>query len=181
MRLARRTALKASKPLAPMSAKRRAALAAEGVTNPGSTFAAAPKLAAPASAGKPRKPRVSTGPDRATVAVVYERAQHGCERCAEHVGPERGVDHHIHHRRPRAAGGSKRDDTNSPANLVLICPDCHSEVESYREAAYAEGWLVRQTGDPAEVPILIERGNRWVLLSPLGLYLPAAPIVAGAA
>ena len=46
----------------------------------------------------------ATGPTRDVVEVVYERAGYSCEICTAAVGDRRGVDHHIHHRRPRAAG-----------------------------------------------------------------------------
>lgn len=48
-----------------------------------------------------------TGPDRGVVDAVYERAGHSCEICGVGVGPVRGTDHHLHHRRPRAAGGKQ--------------------------------------------------------------------------
>lgn len=71
----------------------------------------------------------------------------------------------VHHRRPRASGGSSAADTNTPANLVLVCVDCHRWAESHRERARADGWLVRQGSDPAAVPVLVY-GGRAVLLHP---------------
>jgi 5-methylcytosine-specific restriction enzyme A len=97
----------------------------------------------------------STGPAEEVVDLVYERAQHSCEIDGAPLGDRRGVDHHIHHRRPRRMGGSQLPDTNAPQNLLLLCPPCHELVESERTAAYAGGWLVRQNDDPLTVSVLV--------------------------
>jgi 5-methylcytosine-specific restriction enzyme A len=96
-----------------------------------------------------------TGPSDEVVDLVYERAQWSCELCGAPVGDRRGVDHHLHHRRPRRMGGSQLPDTNAPQNLLLLCPASHETVESERTAAYAGGWLVGQNADPSLVPVLI--------------------------
>lgn len=110
-----------------------------------------------------------TGPAQDVVDAVYERAGHSCERCSAAVGPTRGLDHHLHHRRPRAAGGSSAPDTNLPSNLLLLCPPCHSEVESRRAEALAAGWLVPQGSDPAQTAVLLA-GERWRYLTADGAY-----------
>lgn len=119
----------------------------------------------------------ATGPPPEIVEAVYERAGHSCEICTSAVGDRRGVDHHIHHRRPRGAGGTRRPDTNEPPNLMLLCPDCHVSVESHRGPALAVGWLVPQSGDPALVAVLVQR-DRWVYLTADGSYSadPAGPM-----
>lgn len=116
----------------------------------------------------------ATGPDPATVEQVYERAGYACEIGGCMVGDRRGVDHHIHHRRPRALGGTTRPETNGPQNLLLLCPACHLEVEQHREQARAMGWLVGQNQDPAQVPVLVHPA-RWVLLAADGTYAEATP------
>lgn len=97
----------------------------------------------------------STGPSDEVVDLVYERAQWSCEIDGAPLGDRRGVDHHIHHRRPRRMGGSQLPDTNAPQNLLLLCPESHEMVESERTAAYEGGWLVRQDADPAHTPVLV--------------------------
>lgn len=114
------------------------------------------------------KPRM-TGPTQDVVDAVYERAGHSCERCGSAVGPQRGLDHHLHHRRPRAAGGSSAPDTNLPSNLVLLCPPCHAGIESRRAEAMRSGWLVSQGCDPAATAVLIH-GDRWRYLTVDGAY-----------
>lgn len=116
----------------------------------------------------------ATGPVPAVVEAVYERAGWSCEVCTEGVGDRRGVDHHIHHRRPRAAGGSKRPDTNLPPNLLLLCPDCHAQIESHRAVAQSMGWLVVQAANPADVAVLMQR-DRWVYLTADGRYSDEPP------
>lgn len=110
-----------------------------------------------------------TGPASDVVDAVYERAVWSCEICGLGVGPKRGTDHHIHHRRPRAAGGSRREDTNLPSNLLLLCPPCHAGVESRRGESLDAGWLVPQSADPAETAVLITR-DRWLYLAVDGTY-----------
>lgn len=113
--------------------------------------------------------RTQTGPAQDVVDAVLDRATHSCERCGCGVGPKRGVEHHIHHRRPRAAGGSRRADTNWPSNLLLLCPGCHEQIESRRAEALAAGWLVPQGGDPAETAVLLF-GDRFRYLTVDGGY-----------
>lgn len=96
-----------------------------------------------------------TGPSSAVVEAVLERAQYSCELDGAQIGDRRGVDFHVHHRRPRRMGGSQLPDTNQPQNLLILCTDCHGTVESERFAAYGGGWLVRQKQNPLSVPVLI--------------------------
>lgn len=111
------------------------------------------------SSGPTRKPMRSryrnTGPSDEIVDLVLERAQYSCELDGAQVGDRRGTDYHVHHRRPRRMGGSQLPDTNLPQNLLILCADCHSQVESERSVGYEGGWLVRQQEDPALVPVLI--------------------------
>jgi hypothetical protein len=71
-------------------------------------------------------------------------------------------------------GGSKRLDTNQPANLVVLCGSatspggCHQHVESNRAEALSEGWLLFQTMHPDEQPVKTYRG--WLLLDNEGSY-----------
>lgn len=116
----------------------------------------------------------STGPTADVVDCVYERAQHSCELCTAGVGPVRGTDHHLHHRRPRRAGGSKRPDTNLPSNLLLLCPTCHEAVESRRIAGYENGWILRSEAVPSRVPCTIHNGSRQVYLTDQGSYVVAS-------
>lgn len=121
--------------------------------------------------------RSDTGPDRNTVEAVYERAGWLCELCGDPVEPVRGVGHHLHHRRPRASGGSKRPDTNSTANLLLLCPPCHGYVESERAQALECGWLLPQTAVPAGRAVLLHCGSRWRYLTDVGTYAVDPPEV----
>jgi hypothetical protein len=90
--------------------------------------------------------------------IITARAKGGCEICF-FSHPDQ-----IHHRRPRGAGGSKAPDTNLASNGIAICAACHRMVESNRELAFTNGWLVRQGHDPATVPVL-RHGSEWVQLN----------------
>ncbi|MBB3752423.1 hypothetical protein FHT44_004935 [Mycolicibacterium sp. BK634] len=67
-------------------------------------------------------------------------------------------------------GGSRDPATNTPANGVLLCTHCHRWVESHRDQAFSDGWLVRQGHDPAAVSVLYH-GARGALLTPEGLIV----------
>lgn len=110
--------------------------------------------------------------------MVLERAQYSCELDGAQIGDRRGVDYHVHHRRPRRMGGSQLPDTNAPQNLLILCPDDHEMVESERTAAYAGGWLVRQGDDPAEVPVLIVAELKFLTAD--GKYASLPPVRGGA-
>lgn len=116
----------------------------------------------------------ATGPDQDVVEAVHERAAWACEVCAVRLGPKRGIDHHIHHRRPRAMGGTDRPDTNLPSNLLLLCPPCHEDVESRRGDALRCGLLLSQVCDPAATAVRLA-GPRWAYLTTDGAYAPHPP------
>jgi 5-methylcytosine-specific restriction protein A len=109
---------------------------------------------------KPKPARKHTGPSAETVALVKARSGGGCEKCGNAMAEQ------IHHRRPRASGGSRRSDTNSPANLLHICARCHAEIESHRNWGYVNGWLLQQHQDPTKVPVVLRHGT--VLLTDTG-------------
>ena len=106
-----------------------------------------------------------TGPSRATVELIFARSGHCCEICGNVMAEQ------IHHRRPRGMGGSRQDDTNSPANLLHICAPCHARIESHRNWALVNGWLLQQHQNPARVPVVLRHGS--VLLDDAGEVLAA--------
>lgn len=55
-----------------------------------------------------------------------------------------GEAHHVHHRLRRSQGG-----TDDFANLLAVCPACHSWVHDHPADSYANGWLIRSGGDHA--------------------------------
>ena len=88
--------------------------------------------------------------------IITRRSQGVCERCGVNPAVQ------IHHRRPRAMGGTRRPDTNLPANGLHVCPACHCAIESDREEALRHGWLVLQRHEPFLVPVF--RRGEWVSL-----------------
>lgn len=112
--------------------------------------------------------KTNTGPAQLVREAVRQRAEDCCELCGLWA-----VGAQIHHRRPRAMGGSSDRSTNLPSNLVLLCALCHSYVETInRASAYKYGWLVPQSVSPADVPYLL--WGDWVFLTDSGTYRPAA-------
>lgn len=106
--------------------------------------------------------------------MVMARARGLCERCGYGAS-----DVQLHHRRPRAAGGSRRGDTNTPSNAAWLCGACHRHVEAYRTSAYSDGWLVRQSHSPLATPVL--RLGQWVLLDDDGWFYRIPDPVGGQA
>lgn len=90
----------------------------------------------------------ATGFPASVHAVIDERSGGWCEVC----GAARVEEHH--HRRPRGSGGTRRLDTNTPANGLGLCRECHRLCESHRKIAIMCGWLVSQHSDPETIPVL---------------------------
>lgn len=107
----------------------------------------------------------STGFPLQTRVTIIERAGGVCEKCGQ-ARPQM----HAHHRRCRGMGSTRRAETNEPQNGLWLCAQCHYEVENNRTDSYRMGWLVKQTADPATVPVF--RLHEWVLLSDDGSVLP---------
>lgn len=95
-----------------------------------------------------------TGPDEKTRAIVWQRDLGNCAACGCYLAGWFDV----HHRRPRGMGGSRRPDTNSPANLMLLCTEHHERTERDRRESRDRGLLVRQGVDPSTVPVQTWRG-----------------------
>jgi 5-methylcytosine-specific restriction protein A len=112
--------------------------------------------------------RRDTGPARAVRELVAQRSGGRCEV----TGCDQPAEH-LHHRRPRRLGGSRRADTNRPSNLLHLCADHHTAVESLRTRAYALGLLLPAGADPAASPVL--RRGVWVLLGDDGSTTITAP------
>jgi 5-methylcytosine-specific restriction protein A len=103
-----------------------------------------------------------------------------CEKCGEYI-PYNAAQ--IHHRLPRGSGSTKRPYVNEAANGLCLCAgpmspnDCHAVIESDRDDAYANGWLISmhlKGITPAEVPVqmhdgtylLDNTGERWSIPNP---------------
>ena len=106
-----------------------------------------------------------TGFSRQVRYTIMSRGDGWCERC----GGDRGVE--AHHRRPRGMGGTQRPETNAVSAGLWLCRKCHHRIETQRAEAYEHGWLVKQTQEPVDVPVLY-RGS-WIRLDDLGNLHPA--------
>lgn len=113
-----------------------------------------------------------SGFSKADVATIVDRDGAACARCGRAVDLHaRGVAWSIHHRRPRGMGGSKNPAVNATTNGVVLCGSgttgCHGWVESHRDEARQQGWLVPQWRDPADVPVRSRR-HGWAWLTTTG-------------
>jgi hypothetical protein len=102
--------------------------------------------------------------------TVMERAGFQCERCGISI-QSRAMS--IHHRRPRAMGGTHRLETNYPSNLMALCGSgttgCHGYLESHRVEAMDYGFIVPQYETPSNVPVKTFI-HGWVLLNDDGTF-----------
>lgn len=94
-----------------------------------------------------------TGPSAVTVVKVRRRDGGHCVLCAETYGLQ------THHRRPRGLGGSSWSGINLPSNLLTLCRMHHDYIESHRQWALDNGLLVRQSKDPARIPVTLSIGR----------------------
>lgn len=67
-------------------------------------------------------------------------------------------------------GSTRRPETNGAANALWVCNLDHLRIESHRSLAYDNGWLVKQSQFPADVPVL--RRGVFVLLRDNGDIIP---------
>lgn len=105
-------------------------------------------------------------PTKAVVALVIDREFGRCAVCYNHINatPEtRGVAWSIHHRCPRAAGGTSRVWVNEPANLLLVCGSgtsgCHGWIESNRATARQQGLLISSNGKAVAEDVQLEHAR----------------------
>ena len=118
------------------------------------------------------------GPTPEIVAWVFDRDRRRCVVCGWRLSGARGLDWSIHHRR----GRDGRPDSHQPQNLIAVCggdnvTGCHGRIHQRRSEAQPNGWwLSRIAGtDPLTVPVLVERGSRWVYLTADGEYADVPP------
>lgn len=98
-----------------------------------------------------------TGFSPAVRQQLEQRSGGVCEICGHQAAEQ------AHHRRPRGMGSTKRPETNLPSNGLMLCADCHRVVEMNRIDSLQRGWVVRQQGDPAEVPVRYRDGQVYLL------------------
>lgn len=56
-------------------------------------------------------------------------------------------------------GGTNRKETGKASNGIYVHLKCHSNVESNRNDAVRNGWLVSQTDEPADIPVVLYYGT----------------------
>jgi hypothetical protein len=96
--------------------------------------------------------------------MVLQRAMYKCERCG---GGATAFGFSVHHRLPRGMGGSKNSELHKPANLITLCGSgvdgCHGWVESNREQARLDGYLLFRIDSASEIPFKDNEGNLWLI------------------
>lgn len=119
-----------------------------------------------------------TSPSAFSVEVkeaILRRAGFRCDRCGM-----RAENAHFHHRTPRRAGGSSREDLGLPSNGLLLHPACHDYVESHRKIAAYLGFIVGYGALPSEVPVMLWNGWHWLRDDGTAEKYPGVPPLSGA-
>lgn len=108
---------------------------------------------------KPRKSpkKVISTPSKDLRMLVIGRSGFRCERCGKRLGEGEHVS--VHHRTPRGMGGSHDERLNLMSNLMALCGSgttgCHGWIESNRDEARENGWLVSRNDNPAEIKVTV--------------------------
>ena len=108
------------------------------------------------------KPKLKV--DDKTRFLVLARALYQCERC---YGNGTVFGFSVHHRVPRRMGGSRNADLHKPANLIVLCGSgvdgCHGWVESNRDQARADGYLLFRVDNAEQIPFIDKFTNGWLI------------------
>lgn len=118
-----------------------------------------------------------SGPSRQVRAAVIARDLSKCQWCGRHVRTETGW-YSLQHRRARGMGGTRRAETDQPANLLLVCgtgtTECHGWIEAQPAQAIGRGFRIAAGATPARIPYMDWTGREWILTDDGGKE-PAAP------
>jgi len=97
---------------------------------------------------------------------IKNRAHGACEVCGFRIG----YSAQIHHRKPRGMGGTKSEASGSISNGLYVHAKCHTVIESNREKAMSDGFLMYQNDEPENVPVKLWYG--WHYLNGDGTVTP---------
>jgi hypothetical protein len=110
-------------------------------------------------------------PTRKTCNLVDERDGCCCVRCGKSLYSALTFSRHHRLMRSHAFPG-----LHGTSNLILLCGSgttgCHGWVHAHPSESYRNGWLVRSTNYPDEMPVMDHR-HGWVLLDDEGHWTPA--------
>lgn len=162
MSLSRKTRLQASTPLAPMSAKKRAALAAAGVANPLSTLAGAPRKPMMRTAAAVKRGRYTPAVPKDTSAALTKRSGGRCEIALSGCT---GVATDPAHRLKQGMGGRKgaaKVAADRLSDLMHSCRHCHSHGHANPAEAYRLGLMLREGQVPTQVPVQYRGRMVWL-------------------
>lgn len=109
-----------------------------------------------------------TGFPRPVIELVTARSQNYCECMSTGCTL---IAEHIHHRRPKGLGGTRRPESQWASNALHVCLRCHLKIHAMPTWSRTHGFLVRQADDPATVP-LYWRFSQTLLLNDTGSFTP---------
>lgn len=118
----------------------------------------------------PRRRREDGAFSDGTVKWIWDRDGGRCAWCGTPIVGERGWVWQVHHRLPRAVGGTSAPHVGRPSNGVLLHTTCHLDVESYRVEAVRRGFIIRHG---VELPRMVPIDHKvlgWVRLRDDGTY-----------
>lgn len=111
----------------------------------------------------------------ATKRKVVDRQDGGCWICFRVVVDTLDYSpiaaHEYHHRLPRRSGGRFGEMARvcaSPANCLLLCAQCHRDVERFRSFGVRWGYIVAEGHLPTTQPVYEPHRLTWWLLDTTG-------------
>lgn len=118
-----------------------------------------------AAAKKPKRAR-RTGPPAAVMALLAQRSGGWCELGIVCLGNAQATD--PSHRIAKGMGGTRDPRSNTAANNLAACRQCHDLAERSPAESYANGWKIRRgAANPADVPVR-HWVHGWVYLDEAG-------------
>lgn len=92
--------------------------------------------------------------------AAFQRDVEACAKCRRGLVFEMAQ---FHHRAARGMGGTSLAAVSYVSNCLTLCMDCHAWVESHRQLAELQGFLVRKPREPHTVPVKHSTWG-WVVL-----------------
>lgn len=71
---------------------------------------------------------------------IWESRPHVCEKCGKVLAEARA--HNFAHKKHRGKGGNPDGSRNAPDNILILCYECHTELDTGRRPHNAE-WMDR--------------------------------------
>lgn len=95
--------------------------------------------------------------------AAYDREGGRCLVSGQPLGDRDGDTWHLHHRRPKSMGGTRRANEDTLPNVIAVMPSAHREIHAHPDRSRPLGWLLPHTEEePGRIPLRTWRGWRFL-------------------